>query len=50
MRVFRSSKKRLADLIAEENLEAREYEGLGHTTSGEELRNLCSFLEKVLPE
>ncbi|KAI9685447.1 MAG: hypothetical protein M1822_004578 [Bathelium mastoideum] len=30
-------------------LDVHEYEGLGHATSGQELRDLCQWLEKLVP-
>lgn len=33
----------------DEDIELHEYEGLRHTTSGQELRDLCIWLEKVIP-
>lgn len=33
----------------DDNLELHEYEGLRHTTSGQELRDICVWLEKVVP-
>ncbi|EPE25155.1 alpha/beta-Hydrolase [Glarea lozoyensis ATCC 20868] len=49
MRIFRASKKRLEEILGEENLDTPTYEGMGHTSCGAELRDLCSFLEKVVP-
>lgn len=31
------------------NVEARVYEGMPHSTIGEEIRDLCTWLERVLP-
>jgi len=33
----------------DEDIELHEYEGLQHTSSGQELRDLCIWLEKILP-
>ena len=30
-------------------VEVHEYEGLGHATSGVEFRDMCEFLERVIP-
>ena len=30
-------------------VEARLYEGMGHATVGEEVRDLCEWLERVVP-
>jgi predicted esterase len=49
MRVYRETKKRVAGIVGEDRFEAREYDGIGHTTAGAELRDMCTFLEKVLP-
>jgi dienelactone hydrolase len=49
MRIFRASKRRLEEVIGEENLDTPTYEGMGHTTCGAELRDLCSFLERIVP-
>jgi predicted esterase len=35
--------------VKEEMIEAHEYEGLGHAASGMVLRDLCAWLERVLP-
>ncbi len=32
-----------------DNVEARVYEGMPHSTIGEEIRDLCIWLERVLP-
>jgi len=51
MRVFRDTKARVAFTVGEEKvLESHEYEGMGHVTSGPEFRDMCEFLEKVVPE
>ncbi|CZR58464.1 uncharacterized protein PAC_08356 [Phialocephala subalpina] len=50
MRVFRDTKARVERTIGEEALESKEYEGMGHVTSGAEFRDICTFLEKILPE
>lgn len=35
--------------VEHDAVEVHEYEGLGHATNGIELRDLCAFLEKVVP-
>lgn len=50
MRVFRDTKARVVRTVGEEALQAKEYEGMGHVTSGAEFRDICTFLEKVVPE
>lgn len=35
--------------VKEECVEIKEYEGLGHTMGGKELRDMCEWLEGVLP-
>lgn len=35
--------------VKEEKVEIHEYEGMGHQMGGAELRDLCAWLEKVLP-
>lgn len=35
--------------VEEEKLTVKEYEGMGHVMSGVELRDLCVWLEKVVP-
>lgn len=35
--------------LREEMLEVREYEGLGHSISAAVLRDMCAWLEKVVP-
>ena len=32
-----------------DNVDARLYEGMGHSTMGEEVRDLCAWLEKIVP-
>jgi len=49
MRVYRDTKARLEKIVGESMLEAREYEGMGHVTSGAEFRNMCDFLEEIVP-
>ena len=49
MRVYRDTKARVAHTVGEEVLETYEYEGMGHVTSGAEFRDMCGFLEKVVP-
>jgi hypothetical protein len=50
MRVFRDTKERVALTVGEGFLETHEYEGMGHVTSGPEFRDMCTFLERVVPE
>lgn len=49
-RYHRICKETLISLgVNESSIEGHEYEGLGHAVNGEELRDLCSWLEKILP-
>ena len=42
--------KKLRDLgVNETALEVHEYEGLGHASSGDELRDLCKWVERYVP-
>ena len=50
MRVFRDARERVKYTVGEENLESQEYEGLGHTASGRMFRDMCGFLENIVPE
>lgn len=50
MRVYRDAKARVAHTAGEEVLETHEYQGMSHVLSGPELRDMCIFLEKVVPE
>ncbi len=50
MRVYRDTKARVAHTVGEAVLESHEYEGMGHVTCGPEFRDMCAFLEKVVPE
>ena len=50
VRVFRDAKRRIEGTVGEGEVEAHVYEGLGHTTSGEEFRDMCVFLEKMIPD
>lgn len=50
LRVFRDTKARVEGTTGGEVVECHEYEGLSHACSGMELRDLCSFLERVVPE
>jgi lysophospholipase-1 len=36
--------------VKEENVTVKEYEGMGHVMSCAELRDLCTWLERVVPE
>lgn len=50
-RCHRLCHERLFELgIKEEKTTIKEYEGMGHVMSGAELRDLCAWLERVLPE
>jgi hypothetical protein len=49
MRIFRIAKEKVAELVGGEKLEAHEYQGMGHSTCGEEFRDLCGFLEMIVP-
>jgi len=40
---------RLAGIVGDELVERHEYDGLGHVASGAVLRDMCTFLEKILP-
>lgn len=43
--------KKLEELgLNKEAMEVHEYEGLGHSLSGPLLRDMCGFLERVLPK
>lgn len=35
--------------VSKDSLEVKEYEGVGHSLTGPVLRDLCSFLERVVP-
>ncbi|KAJ9647177.1 hypothetical protein H2201_003397 [Coniosporium apollinis] len=49
-RYFRINREKLQELgVKDEAVEVHEYEGLAHNTSGEEIRGLCAWLEKVVP-
>lgn len=48
VRVFREYAEKLKATVGE-GVEIRSYEGMGHATSGAEFRDMCSFLEKILP-
>lgn len=47
MRVFRKGREKVEGALGE--VEVHEYEGLGHATSGVEFRDMCEFLERVVP-
>ncbi|KAL6150081.1 hypothetical protein ACJQWK_02940 [Exserohilum turcicum] len=50
-RYHRLCYERLLQLgIKEENITTREYQGMGHSMVGTELRDLCAWLEKVVPD
>jgi predicted esterase len=49
MRVFRDAKSRIEKVVGGDVMECKEYEGMGHVTSGAEFRDMCGFLEKVVP-
>jgi lysophospholipase-2 len=50
MRVFRDAKARVESTVGEGVMESHEYEGMGHVTSGVEFRDMCTYLEKILPQ
>ena len=50
-RIWSRTLKKLNELgLNEGAMEVHEYEGLGHTISGPMLRDLCGWLERVLPK
>jgi len=49
MRIFRDYQIRVKGMVGDDFVEAHDYEGMGHNTSGLELRDVCVFLEKILP-
>lgn len=49
MRAFRETKTLVAKIAGQDALESHEYEGMAHVVSGPVLRNMCEFLEKVVP-
>ena len=50
-RVWNQTLKKLDDLgVNQSAMELHEYEGLGHTLSGPVLRDLCKWLERVIPK
>lgn len=49
MRVFRDTKARVERTVGEGVVEGHEYQGMGHVTSGVELRDVCAFLERLVP-
>tara|TARA_R110002003_G_scaffold1697_3_gene23466 strand:+ start:3198 stop:3773 length:576 start_codon:yes stop_codon:yes gene_type:complete len=49
-RYHRLCHERLAELgVKDERLVLKEYDGMGHVMSGAELRDLCEWLERVVP-
>ncbi len=44
-----TSYKEILEKWEGDNVEARMYEGMPHSTIGEEIRDLCTWLERVLP-
>ncbi|KAF2031864.1 acyl-protein thioesterase 1 [Setomelanomma holmii] len=49
-RYHRLCHERLVELgVKEDRLTLKEYEGMGHVMSGPELRDLCEWLERVVP-
>jgi predicted esterase len=49
-RYHRLCHERLVELgVKEEHLVLKEYEGMGHVMSGAELRDLCEWLERIVP-
>jgi len=49
MRIFRDHQTRIKEMVGERLVEVHDYEAMGHNTSGLELRDVCAFLEKVVP-
>lgn len=49
IRMFRAYREKLEGWEGG-NVEAKVYEGMPHSTTGAEVRDLCFWLEKVLPE
>ena len=50
-RVWNNSLKKLEELgLNKEAMEIHEYEGLGHGLSGPLLRDMCIFLERIIPK
>lgn len=49
-RVYRDTKARVSRTVGEEVLECREYEGMSHVCTGAEFRDVCAFLEKIVPQ
>lgn len=50
-RYWRLCAEKLREIgVKDEMVESHEYEGLGHAASGQELRDLCMWLERVVPE
>ena len=50
MRVFRDTKTRVEYTVGEGVLESHEYPNMGHVTCGPEFKDMCEFLERILPE
>lgn len=50
MRVFREAKGKVEKIVSENKVRVEVYEGMGHVASGAEFRDMCGFLEEVLPE
>ncbi|KAK5129776.1 hypothetical protein LTR08_002842 [Meristemomyces frigidus] len=50
-RVWNQTIKKLEDLgVNQSAMEVHEYEGIGHTLGGPVLRDLCKWLERVIPK
>lgn len=50
-RYFRIAYETLSGLgVKQDMLTIREYEGMGHAMSGPELRDVCEWLERVVPQ
>ncbi|KAF2122491.1 Alpha/Beta hydrolase protein [Lophiotrema nucula] len=50
-RCLRIAQEKLVELgVKEEKLIVKEYEGVGHSMSGAMLRDVCAWLERVVPE
>ena len=50
MRIFRQARETLEGLVGESRCTVCVYEGMPHSTAGAEIRDLCAWLEEVLPE
>jgi lysophospholipase-1 len=49
-RHFRICQEKLKEMgVKEGKMEVKEYEGMGHAMGGVELRDLCTWFERVIP-